>query len=133
MRGKFGEMRWQSAEPLKSVAWHHEGKHFVSSHTDGSLCTWPLRPSPKPQIHSFPHGKLNVLCYVMSNFLSSRMVSGNYMGLRAGFMNTRTMRPRRFISKVYCIANIWKDVVFIALRQYPILPLIFDVCTLMVN
>uniref|UniRef100_T1GP70 Lethal giant larvae homologue 2 domain-containing protein n=1 Tax=Megaselia scalaris TaxID=36166 RepID=T1GP70_MEGSC len=59
LRGKFGEMRWQSAEPLKSVAWHHEGKHFVSSHTDGSLCTWPLRPSPKPQIHSFPHAKTN--------------------------------------------------------------------------
>lgn len=50
-------MRWQSAEPLRSVAWHHEGKYFVSSHTDGSLCTWPLRPTPKPQFHSYPHGK----------------------------------------------------------------------------
>lgn len=58
MRGKYAELRWQSAEPLRSVSWHHEGKHFISSHTDGSLCTWPLRPTPKPQFHSFPHGKL---------------------------------------------------------------------------
>lgn len=53
-------MRWQSVEPLRSVAWHHEGKYFVSSHTDGSLCTWPLRPTPKPQFHSYPHGKYNL-------------------------------------------------------------------------
>lgn len=56
MRGKYAELRWQSAEPLRSVSWHHEGKHFISSHTDGSLCTWPLRPTLKPQFHSFPHG-----------------------------------------------------------------------------
>lgn len=59
LRGKTAEMRWQSAEPLRSVAWHHEGKNFVSSHTDGSLCTWPLRPSPKPVMMSFPHAKTN--------------------------------------------------------------------------
>ena len=56
MRGKFAEFRWQAHEPLRSFSWHHEGKHFVSSHTDGSLCTWPLRPTPKPQLHSYPHG-----------------------------------------------------------------------------
>ncbi|XP_059614289.1 syntaxin-binding protein 5 isoform X5 [Phlebotomus argentipes] len=57
MRGKFAELRWQSSEPLRSVSWHHEGKHIVSSHTDGSLCTWPLRATPKPQFHSYPHAK----------------------------------------------------------------------------
>ncbi|XP_055709028.1 syntaxin-binding protein 5 isoform X5 [Phlebotomus papatasi] len=57
MRGKFAELRWQSTEPLRSVSWHHEGKHIVSSHTDGSLCTWPLRATPKPQFHSYPHAK----------------------------------------------------------------------------
>lgn len=57
MRGKCAEIRWQSAEPLRSLSWHNEGKHFVSSHTDGSLCTWPLRPTPKPQYHNYPHGK----------------------------------------------------------------------------
>ncbi|XP_037026074.1 syntaxin-binding protein 5 isoform X6 [Bradysia coprophila] len=59
LRSKCAEMRWQSGEPLRSVAWHHEGKYFVSSHTDGSLCTWPLRPTPKPQFHSYPHAKTN--------------------------------------------------------------------------
>ncbi|XP_055843141.1 syntaxin-binding protein 5 isoform X6 [Episyrphus balteatus] len=59
LRNKCAEIRWQSPEPLRSIAWHHEGKHFVSSHTDGSICTWPLRPCPKPQIHSFPHAKTN--------------------------------------------------------------------------
>uniref|UniRef100_A0A1B0CY24 V-SNARE coiled-coil homology domain-containing protein n=1 Tax=Lutzomyia longipalpis TaxID=7200 RepID=A0A1B0CY24_LUTLO len=55
MRGKYAELRWQPSEPLRSVSWHHEGKHIVSSHTDGSLCTWPLRATPKPQFHSYPH------------------------------------------------------------------------------
>ncbi|XP_055303970.1 syntaxin-binding protein 5 isoform X10 [Sitodiplosis mosellana] len=59
LRGKCAEMRWQSTEQLRSVGWHHEGKYFVSSHTDGSLCTWPLRPTPKPQFHSYPHAKTN--------------------------------------------------------------------------
>lgn len=58
MRGKIPELRWQSSEPLRSVSWHHEGKHFVTSHTDGSLCTWPLKIALKPQLHTFPHGKL---------------------------------------------------------------------------
>ncbi|XP_031627048.1 syntaxin-binding protein 5 isoform X5 [Contarinia nasturtii] len=59
LRSKCAEIRWQSAEALRSVAWHHEGKYFVTSHTDGSLCTWPLRPTPKPQFHSYPHAKTN--------------------------------------------------------------------------
>lgn len=49
--------RWQSHEPLRSISWHHEGKHFVSSHIDGSLCTWPLRATAKPQTHIYPHAK----------------------------------------------------------------------------
>jgi hypothetical protein len=50
--------RWQSHEPLRSISWHHEGKHFVSSHIDGSLCTWPLRAGiVKPQTHIYPHAK----------------------------------------------------------------------------
>ena len=61
LRAKCAEARWQSAEPLRSVAWHHEGKHFVSSHTDGSLCTWPCRAQPKPTIHSYPHGEFDTV------------------------------------------------------------------------
>jgi syntaxin-binding protein 5 len=57
MKGKCAEFRWQSHEPLRSISWHHEGKHFVSSHIDGSLCTWPLRATAKPQLHTYPHAK----------------------------------------------------------------------------
>uniref|UniRef100_A0A2M4A134 Putative tomosyn n=1 Tax=Anopheles triannulatus TaxID=58253 RepID=A0A2M4A134_9DIPT len=59
MRGKCAEFRWLSQESLSSCSWHHEGKHFITSHTDGSLCTWPLKISPKPLIHHFPHAKTN--------------------------------------------------------------------------
>lgn len=57
MRGKCAELRWISQEPLLSCSWHHEGKHFITSHSDGSLCTWPLKLSPKPLVHGFPHGE----------------------------------------------------------------------------
>ena len=57
MKEKRPEFRWQSHEPLRSIAWHHEGKHFVSSHIDGSLCTWPLRATAKPQLLIYPHAK----------------------------------------------------------------------------
>lgn len=63
MRGKMAEMRWQSAQPLRSISWHYEGKHFASSHTDGSLCTWPLRPTPMPLYHNYPHGELLLLLW----------------------------------------------------------------------
>ncbi|XP_052864170.1 syntaxin-binding protein 5 isoform X3 [Anopheles cruzii] len=59
MRAKCAEFRWLSQEPLSSCSWHHEGKHFITSHTDGSLCTWPLKISPKPLTHHFPHAKTN--------------------------------------------------------------------------
>ncbi|XP_054270679.1 syntaxin-binding protein 5-like isoform X9 [Macrosteles quadrilineatus] len=59
LRTRTAELRWHSAEPLKSVTWHHEGKQFMCSHTDGSLTTWNVRASPKPLNVSFPHAKTN--------------------------------------------------------------------------
>ncbi|CAH1799063.1 unnamed protein product [Owenia fusiformis] len=44
--------------PLKSVAWHHEGKQFMCSHTDGSLTTWNIRIPQKASIMR-PHAKLS--------------------------------------------------------------------------
>lgn len=61
LKGKFAEIRWQAAEPVKSIAWHYEGKYFVSSHTDGTICSWPTRPTPKPQSLVCPHGKFTNL------------------------------------------------------------------------
>ncbi|XP_023722394.2 syntaxin-binding protein 5 isoform X3 [Cryptotermes secundus] len=59
LRTRTAEMRCQSAEPLRSISWHHEGKQFMCSHTDGSLTTWTVRQAPKPINVSQPHAKTN--------------------------------------------------------------------------
>ncbi|XP_074033344.1 syntaxin-binding protein tomosyn isoform X3 [Leptinotarsa decemlineata] len=58
LRNKMADMRWLTNE-LRSIAWHHEGKQFMCSHTDGTLTTWSLK-SPLKYIHiSQPHAKVN--------------------------------------------------------------------------
>ncbi|XP_017851992.1 syntaxin-binding protein 5 isoform X7 [Drosophila busckii] len=59
LKAKAAEFRWQAAEAVKSLAWHYEGKYFVSSHTDGSICSWPTKLQPKPQSQVCPHAKIN--------------------------------------------------------------------------
>ncbi|KPU75199.1 uncharacterized protein Dana_GF21382, isoform F [Drosophila ananassae] len=59
LKAKCAEIRWQAAEAVKSLAWHYEGKYFVSSHTDGSICSWPTKPQAKPQSQVCPHAKAN--------------------------------------------------------------------------
>nr|XP_024214843.1 syntaxin-binding protein 5 isoform X3 [Halyomorpha halys] len=59
LRLRTAEMRWQSAEPLKSIAWSHDGKQFMSSHTDGTLLTWNIRQPGKQVSTVQPHAKLN--------------------------------------------------------------------------
>ncbi|CAG9861179.1 unnamed protein product [Phyllotreta striolata] len=56
LRSKIVDMRWLTSE-LRSVTWHHEGKQFMCSHSDGTLTTWSLK-SPLKYIHiSQPHAK----------------------------------------------------------------------------
>nr|CAD7394189.1 unnamed protein product [Timema cristinae] len=57
LRTRTAEMRCQSAEPMRSISWHHEGKQFMCSHTDGSLTTWTVRQAPKPVNLTLPHGE----------------------------------------------------------------------------
>ncbi|KAF2366161.1 Lethal giant larvaeue 2 [Trinorchestia longiramus] len=60
LRTRTADCRYQSAEPLRSISWHYEGKQFMCSHTDGSLTTWVVKqPSPKPTSTIFPHAKTN--------------------------------------------------------------------------
>ncbi|MEQ2183661.1 hypothetical protein GOODEAATRI_000394 [Goodea atripinnis] len=42
---------------IHSVAWHHEGKQFVCSHSDGTLTTWNIRAPAKPAQIITPHGR----------------------------------------------------------------------------
>ncbi|XP_051157410.1 syntaxin-binding protein 5 [Leptopilina boulardi] len=57
LKGKIAEFRCQTDKPLRSISWHHEGKQFMCSHTDGSLSTWTLRQA-KPTNLTFPHAKV---------------------------------------------------------------------------
>ncbi|XP_044594792.1 syntaxin-binding protein 5 isoform X8 [Cotesia glomerata] len=54
---KTAEWRCQTDEPLRSISWHHEGKQFMCSHTDGSLSTWFLKQA-RPISVNHPHAKL---------------------------------------------------------------------------
>lgn len=44
-------------QAIHSVSWHHEGKQFMCSHSDGSLTLWNLRNTTKPFQVTFPHGE----------------------------------------------------------------------------
>ncbi|XP_067372190.1 syntaxin-binding protein 5-like isoform X8 [Channa argus] len=58
LRGKKADFRIYYDEAIHSVSWHHEGKQFMCSHSDGSLTMWNLRNTSKPFQVTFPHGKI---------------------------------------------------------------------------
>ncbi|XP_056244921.1 syntaxin-binding protein 5-like isoform X7 [Seriola aureovittata] len=58
LRAKRADFRIYYDEAIHSVSWHHEGKQFMCSHSDGSLTLWNLRNTTKPFQVTFPHGKI---------------------------------------------------------------------------
>ncbi|XP_076015282.1 syntaxin-binding protein 5-like isoform X2 [Genypterus blacodes] len=58
LRAKKADFRIYYDEAIHSVGWHHEGKQFMCSHSDGSLTMWNLRNTTKPFQVTFPHGKI---------------------------------------------------------------------------
>ncbi|XP_024142386.1 syntaxin-binding protein 5-like isoform X14 [Oryzias melastigma] len=58
LRAKKADFRIYYDEAIHSVSWHHEGKTFMCSHSDGSLTLWNLRNTSKPFQVTFPHGKI---------------------------------------------------------------------------
>ncbi|XP_051938041.1 syntaxin-binding protein 5-like isoform X14 [Hippocampus zosterae] len=58
LRAKKVDFRIYYDEAIHSVSWHHEGKQFMCSHSDGSLTLWNLRNTSKPIQVTFPHGKI---------------------------------------------------------------------------
>ncbi|XP_029314477.1 syntaxin-binding protein 5-like isoform X7 [Cottoperca gobio] len=58
LRGKKADFRICYDEAIHSAGWHHEGKQFMCSHSDGSLSMWNLRNTTKPFQVTFPHGKI---------------------------------------------------------------------------
>ncbi|KAM3871541.1 syntaxin-binding protein 5 isoform 2-T2 [Diretmus argenteus] len=57
LKSKKADYRYSYDEAIHSVAWHHEGKQFVCSHSDGTLTTWNIRAPAKPAQTITPHGK----------------------------------------------------------------------------
>uniref|UniRef100_A0AAY4BNI8 Syntaxin-binding protein 5-like n=1 Tax=Denticeps clupeoides TaxID=299321 RepID=A0AAY4BNI8_9TELE len=57
LRAKKADFRIHYDEAIHSVSWHHEGKQFMCSHSDGSLTVWNLRNTARPVQVTFPHGK----------------------------------------------------------------------------
>ncbi|XP_062324818.1 syntaxin-binding protein 5-like isoform X5 [Osmerus eperlanus] len=57
LKCKKADCRYNYDEAIHSVAWHHEGKQFICSHSDGTLTTWNVRAPAKPVQTITPHGK----------------------------------------------------------------------------
>ncbi|XP_074605595.1 syntaxin-binding protein tomosyn [Brevipalpus obovatus] len=57
LRNKAPDTRINHTEPLRSISWHHEGRQFLCSHTDGSITTWNVK-SNRPVSMTLPHAKL---------------------------------------------------------------------------
>ncbi|XP_038584796.1 syntaxin-binding protein 5 isoform X3 [Micropterus salmoides] len=57
LKCKKADYRYSYDEAIHSVAWHHEGKQFVCSHSDGTLTTWNVRVPAKATQIITPHGK----------------------------------------------------------------------------
>uniref|UniRef100_UPI00398EDAB9 syntaxin-binding protein 5-like isoform X4 n=1 Tax=Pristiophorus japonicus TaxID=55135 RepID=UPI00398EDAB9 len=57
-RSKRADFRFYYDEAIHSVSWHHEGRQFMCSHSDGSLTLWNLKNPSKPFQITVPHGKV---------------------------------------------------------------------------
>ncbi|XP_041115368.1 syntaxin-binding protein 5-like isoform X12 [Polyodon spathula] len=57
LRTKKPDFRFYYDEAIHSISWHHEGKQFMCSHSDGSLTMWNLKNTAKPFQITFPHAK----------------------------------------------------------------------------
>nr|XP_056708536.1 syntaxin-binding protein 5 isoform X2 [Euleptes europaea] len=57
LKSKKADYRYTHDEAIHSVAWHHEGKQFICSHSDGTLTIWNIKNPTKPLQTITPHGK----------------------------------------------------------------------------
>uniref|UniRef100_A0A8D0GLL5 Syntaxin-binding protein 5 n=1 Tax=Sphenodon punctatus TaxID=8508 RepID=A0A8D0GLL5_SPHPU len=58
LKSKKADYRYtHDDEAIHSVAWHHEGKQFICSHSNGTLTLWNVKSPTKPFQTITPHGK----------------------------------------------------------------------------
>ncbi|KAF2974507.1 hypothetical protein EK904_010067 [Melospiza melodia maxima] len=60
LKSKKADYRYTHDEAIHSVAWHHEGKQFICSHSDGTLTIWNVKSPTKPFQTITPHGKVKM-------------------------------------------------------------------------
>lgn len=92
LKTKNADYRCQSDVPLRSISWHHEGKQFMCSHTDGSLSTWTVRQL-KPTNITYPHGKK------FSPFIFLFLHYKIYIFILGKYLHRKLPPPRYFDSK----------------------------------
>lgn len=74
---KNADYRCQTDIPLRSISWHHEGKQFMSSHTDGSLITWTVRQVKATNV-THPHGEKLFIMLLCNNIsVLERQIDSN--------------------------------------------------------
>lgn len=56
LRSRSAEFRTTYHEAITCISWHHEGRSFMVSHSDGSLTTWEIKNS-KPSSVQYPHAR----------------------------------------------------------------------------
>lgn len=56
LRSRSAEFRTTYHEAITCISWHHEGRSFMVSHSDGSLTTWEIKCS-KPSSVQYPHAR----------------------------------------------------------------------------
>ncbi|KAM4794652.1 syntaxin-binding protein 5-like isoform 3-T3 [Rhinophrynus dorsalis] len=57
LRSKRADLRFYYDEAIHSIGWHHEGRQFMCSHSDGSLTVWNVKNPNRPFQVTIPHGK----------------------------------------------------------------------------
>uniref|UniRef100_A0A3Q3K5H5 Syntaxin-binding protein 5-like n=1 Tax=Monopterus albus TaxID=43700 RepID=A0A3Q3K5H5_MONAL len=57
LKSKKADYRYSYDEAIHSVAWHHEGKQFICSHSDGTLTSWNRRIC-----HMYSSSQIKVEC-----------------------------------------------------------------------
>ncbi|CAB1340071.1 unnamed protein product, partial [Coregonus sp. 'balchen'] len=69
LKSKKADYRYTYDEAIHSVAWHHEGKQFICSHSDGTLTIWNIKGQGKPFQTITPHAVLE-MDYPIVDFLT---------------------------------------------------------------
>uniref|UniRef100_A0A3Q1GYJ7 Syntaxin binding protein 5L n=1 Tax=Acanthochromis polyacanthus TaxID=80966 RepID=A0A3Q1GYJ7_9TELE len=92
LRAKKADFRIYYDEAIHSVSWHHEGKQFMCSHSDGSLTLWNLRNTTRPFQVTFPHGET---CSILEPFV---IFSGGLSYDKAGRRPTLTIMHGKAIT-----------------------------------